>query len=170
MKSSTLQITIAITAITFSTISITHADPPTITAIAKAATAPNKKKVETTAADQSVQPAVARSEFVLPRKTADGRDPFYPNSARPYGVETATTVSTETPVAEVEFVLKGISGTTDKPLAIINNTTFATGEENEVIFNSKRVKIRCFEINMANSTVLIDYAGIRRQLKLNKAH
>ena len=67
---------------------------------------------------------------------------------------------------EVEFSLKGISGSAERPLAIINNTTFTTGEENEIIIKSKRFKVRCIEIDMSASSVLIEYAGSRRQLKL----
>ena len=163
MKSTTLQITAAVAAIAFTAFAA-PATPPTITASAKAAPALNKQKGETANA-QRVDGAIARSQFSLPRKVAEGRDPFFPNSTRPYGAEVTTkAVGESTP--EVEFLLKGISGTAEQPLAIINNTTFTTCEENEVIIKSKRIKIRCFEINMTTGTVLIEYAGSRRQLKL----
>ena len=164
MKSFAIQITATVAAIAF-TACAAHAAPPSITASAKAAPAPNRQKGEMAATAQRVEAAIARSEFSLPRKVAEGRDPFFPNSTRPYGAEATTKVVGES-APEVEFSLKGISGTAEQPLAIINTTTFTTGEENEVIIKSKRIRIRCWEINMTAGTVLIEYAGTRRQLKL----
>ena len=165
MKSSLLKITTTVAAIAFTAIAASAA-PSTITAAAKAAPAPNKQKKEMTATAQRVEAVVARSEFSLPRKVTEGRDPFFPNSTRPYGAGATTKAVGESSVSEVEFVLKGISGTAEQPLAIINTTTFTTGEENEIIIKSKRIKIRCIEINMTSGTVLIEHAGARRQLKL----
>lgn len=165
MKYSSLKITATVAAIAFSAFA-THGAPPSITASAKAAPASSKQKSEMAATAQRVEATIARSEFSLPRKVTEGRDPFFPNSTRPYGAEATTKVAGESSVPEVEFVLKGISGTAEQPLAIINTTTFTTGEENEVIIKSKRIKISCLEINMTAGTVLIEYAGARRQLKL----
>jgi hypothetical protein len=110
-------------------------------------------------------PALPLSTFVLPRKPTEGRDPFFPNSIRVYG-EAAVTNRSATVM--VDLVLKGISGTTEKPLAIINSTTFTAGESNEVILKNGRMRIQCVEINMATGTVLLQIGSERRELRLGQ--
>jgi hypothetical protein len=51
-------------------------------------------------------------------------------------------------------------------LAIINNTTFTTGEENDVITTAGRMRVRCVAINMVHGTVLVQVGGERRELRL----
>jgi hypothetical protein len=112
-----------------------------------------------------IAPAVPQSAFIVPKKAAEGRDPFFPRSTRVYGTEPSTNkVVAVTPVAEL--VLKGISGTPEKPLAIINNTTFTSGEENDVVTQAGRIRIRCIEINMDAGTVVVQVGGERRELRL----
>jgi len=164
MKSSSLTIAIAITAIAFTTF-FAVGGSSTITAAAKAAPTASNQRTE----KPSVNPSgsiVAKSEFVVPRKYTEGRDPFFPNSSRPYASETVVKTTSDTALPDYEFSLKGISGSSEQPLAIINNTTFTTGEENEVIIKGKRIRIRCVEINMIAGTVLFEYGGARRVLKL----
>jgi hypothetical protein len=71
--------------------------------------------------------------------------------------------------AVAELHLKGISGTAEKPLAIVNTTTFTSGEENDVLSAGGRLRIRCLEINMAAGTVLVQVGGERRELRLQGA-
>jgi hypothetical protein len=112
-----------------------------------------------------IAPAVPQSTFVQPKNKAEGRDPFFPKSDRPYGAEnTSTNRAAPTPV--VELFLKGISGTREQPLAIINTTTFAVGDELDVITKAGRMRIRCLEINMDDGTAVIQSGGERRQLRL----
>jgi len=112
-----------------------------------------------------IAPAIPQSAFIAPKKQAEGRDPFFPKSIRPYGVQVSTN-KTEivTPVAEL--VLKGISGTREQPLAIINNITFTNGEENDVTTKAGRISIRCIEINMDAGTVVVQVGGARLELRL----
>jgi hypothetical protein len=112
-----------------------------------------------------VEPSVPQSTFQVPKKSAEGRDPFFPKSVRIYGVDSVTkTVPTPTPIAEL--ALKGISGTPEQPLAIINNATFSTGEEGDVATRAGRIRIRCVEINMSAGTVLVQVGGQSRELRL----
>jgi hypothetical protein len=164
MKSSSLAIATTVATIAFSAL-VAAGGPATVTAAAKAAPSPAKQHAEKSSA--SLKAESVKSEFTLPRKMTDGRDPFFPNSSRPYASETVSKPSSESSLPDYEFSLKGISGSAEQPLAIINNTTFTTGEENEVIIKGKRIRIRCYEINMTAGTVLFEYAGTRRQLKLN---
>src|SRR6185503_696469 len=63
-----------------------------------------------------------------------GKDPFFPKSMRreQRTPVLATNLVLQPGELPPGMVLKGISGTKDKPLAIINNYTFATGEEAEL--------------------------------------
>jgi hypothetical protein len=166
MKSLSLSLVTTVTAITFTALAA-FGGPPIITAAAKVAPAPARQRSENPGALQQAQAVIAKSQFTLPHKVTDGRDPFFPNSSRPYASEMVAKPANESSLPEYEFLLKGISGSAEKPLAIINTTTFTTGEENEVIIKGKRIKIRCVEINMTVGTVLFEYAGTRRVLKLS---
>ncbi len=113
----------------------------------------------------AVFPPPPQSVFVMPKKAAEGRDPFFPNSARVYTSD--TDAKPKGPVAVVvDLSLKGISGTAAEPLAIINTTTFTTGEENDVITTAGRMRVRCVEINMVKGIVLVQVGGERRELRL----
>lgn len=112
-----------------------------------------------------VLPPPPQSVFVIPKKASEGKDPFFPNATRVYNADAP--VQQKGPVAPVgELSLKGISGTAAEPLAIINTTTFTTGEENDVITTAGRMRVRCLEINMALGTVLVQVGGERRELRL----
>jgi hypothetical protein len=164
MKSSSITLATTVAAIAFAALT-SVGGPATVTAAAKAA--PAKQRAEKPAVTQPLQAVITKSEFTLPRKMTEGRDPFFPNSSRPYATETAVKPTGDSSLPDHEFSLKGISGSPERPLAIINNTTFTTGEENDVIIKGKRVKIRCVEINMVAGTILFEYGGLRRQLKLS---
>jgi hypothetical protein len=109
------------------------------------------------------------SNFAIPRRASEGRDPFFPNSSRVYGTDSVakSTNSTNAPTIAADLTLKGISGSTEQPLAIINTTTFTTGEANEVILKGgRRVRIVCVEINMSAGTALVQVGAERRELRL----
>lgn len=108
-----------------------------------------------------------QSVFVLPRNATEGKDPFFPNATRVYTSQAPA--KTKVPVAPAlvaDLALKGISGTTEEPLAIINTTTFTTGEENEVITKAGRIRVRCVTINMGLGTALVQIGSERRELRL----
>jgi hypothetical protein len=103
---------------------------------------------------------VSRSVFAIPANPKEGRDPFYPNSTRPYDTGTAGQVH----VADVSsLVLRGISGPPDHRLAIINNHTFGTGDEQDLVTSQGRIHVRCIEIK--TGSVVIESAGQRHELK-----
>lgn len=104
--------------------------------------------------------AVPRSVFVIPASPKEGRDPFFPASLRPYEHVQAT----QTRVVEISsLVLKGISGPPNNRLAIINNRTFAIGDEQDLVTAQGRIRVRCVEIN--NNSVVIESRGQRQELK-----
>ena len=103
---------------------------------------------------------VIRSTFVLPSSPKEGCDPFYPNSMRPYG----TAQGAPHVVTIASLSLKGISGTPDHRLVIINNHTFSEGEEGDVVMTGGRIHVRCIQIT--SHSAIIEAAGQRRELTL----
>ena len=106
-----------------------------------------------------------KSLFVIPADSGEGKDPFFPLSTRlrpapPVVTPTTTNVGPVT----VQLDLKGISGAVDHRLAIINNRTFAVGEEEELAVNSGRVRVVCKEIKDDSVIVLVN--GQERLLRL----
>jgi hypothetical protein len=102
---------------------------------------------------------VVRSVFTIPASPRDGRDPFFPESTRPYEEAVA---STARPTFENSFAVKGFSYEHGHPMVIINNHTFALGDEGDVQTTSGRVHIRLAEIRA--TSVVIEVNGSRREL------
>jgi hypothetical protein len=115
------------------------------------------------AAAPVAQPAapevVSHSAFVIPTNPKEGRDPFFPNSTRPYEA-----VSSARPHAGdvSSLVLKGISGPPNHRLVIINNHTFGTGDEANLVTPQGPIHIRCIEVRA--SSVVIESGGQRHEL------
>jgi hypothetical protein len=112
---------------------------------------------------------IPKSVFIIPTNSAEGRDPFFPLSTRlnppppPPPAVTPTNVAPAV-VQLVQLDLKGISGAVNHRLAIINNQTFAVGEEGEVAVASGRVRVICKEIK--DDSVLVLVNGQERTLHL----
>jgi hypothetical protein len=94
-----------------------------------------------------------------------GRDPFFPTSVRRGKVVPATTTPVVEPVANFgNLFLKGVSGTAEKRLAIINNKTFEIGEEADLRVGGQLIKIKCLEIR--DRSVVISVNGVSKELFL----
>lgn len=132
------------------------------TLVARAKTL-NAGKAPLTAHALLEQP-LPESIFVVPRKAVEGKDPFNPRSTRVYVTE-APKVAPKVSLTS-ELALKGISGTAERPLAIINNITFAVGETNDIVFKEGRLQLVCTEINMTTGTVMIQVGAEQRALRL----
>jgi hypothetical protein len=104
------------------------------------------------------KPAPARSVFVMPASASEGRDPFFPESNRPYEDSVASKRTSDA----TAFTVKGMSFEHGRPMVIINNHTFAIGDEGDVLTANGRTHIRL--INIRNSTVTIEVNGTRREL------
>ena len=93
-----------------------------------------------------------RSIFIAPTSNKDGRDPFFPESTR------MVQVSPTNHVAEITSLkVPGISGPPDHRLAIINNHTFAAGDECDVLTTTGRIHLRCVEIQ--KDAVIVEVNG-----------
>lgn len=104
-------------------------------------------------------PVVPRSVFIQPANPQEGRDPFFPRSTRPY----ASAVVVAAPTTDLSSLsLQGISGTPDHRLVVINNVTFAVGDEAEVLTSHGRFHIHCLAIT--NDSAVIEASGQRQTL------
>jgi hypothetical protein len=116
---------------------------------------------ETSAVTTNLTQAVPRSVFIQPASSRQGCDPFFPTSVRPY--ITASVAPTNGPTADLTSVyIKGISGTAEHRLAIINDVTFAAGDEAEVFTSQGRIRIRCLMV--LDDSAVIEAAGQRQIL------
>src|SRR5467141_3737036 len=87
---------------------------------------------------------VAIPQSVFATEGATGKDPFFPNSRRRIKQDDS---GKKPPIRDFSSLLKltGIAGGV-RPIATINNLTFAVGEEQEVKVEGGKVKIRVLEI------------------------
>jgi hypothetical protein len=112
-----------------------------------ASSAPEKKAVISTGFGN------IQSVFTAPTSLKDGRDPFFPESGR--AMENAMAQSHTVEISSLK--VPGISGTRGHLFAIINNHTFAIGEEGDVKTAGGPVHLRCVDIQ--NSAVLVEING-----------
>ena len=108
--------------------------------------------VEATAPTISA-PAIPESVF----NYRAGRDPFFPNRV-------VTPVPAPEPAKKAALLLKGITGTPDRRVALINDRTFTKGEAGEIKLGTNEFKIRVVDIK--DSSVTIECAGQTYELPL----
>ena len=102
------------------------------------------------------QREVPRSAFVIPTSPKEGcHDPFFPNSDRLFINQAPKTVTPQ-PTQETPLLLNGVSGSSTHRLAIINDRTFAVGEEAEVHALTGQVRIKCVAIKVDNATGAVE--------------
>lgn len=89
---------------------------------------------------------------------AFGKDPFFPKSNRRNAQPVA--VNTNLVFKEGELppgmVLQGLSGTKEKPLAIINNKTFGEGEETEIRALNLLFRVKVIEIKERSVVISVN--------------
>jgi hypothetical protein len=133
-----------------------------------AATIAARAQTAATATNSSAAslPPLPKSVFLIPSTPKQGKDPFFPRSSLPYALAPQSARPTAAPTGpapgETDLVLNGLSRANNRQLAIINNQTFAAGEEGDVKTAKGKAHIRCLEIR--RDTVLILIAGETRSL------
>ena len=105
-------------------------------------------------------PPAQRSIFNQPASPKDGRDPFFPSSMRLFASAVVPTSKTKDLSS---LVIRGKSGPLDHPLVIINDVTFAEGDDRDVIIPDGRIHIHCVKI--IGDLVVIEANGQRHQLR-----
>jgi hypothetical protein len=118
-------------------------------------------------APTTTPPAVvvpAKSVFTLPTKPSEGRDPFFPDSNRPYEeqvAENSANAPTETDLV-VKTILVNEHG---QAFAIINDQTFGVGDEGDVIaVGGRRIHIHCLSIDPSRGMVMVQTGEITMAL------
>jgi hypothetical protein len=97
-----------------------------------------------------------KSIFIMPAKPAEGRDPFFPDSIRPYEEAQAANEKNVPTINDlvVHTILVNAHG---EAFAIINDQTFGVGDEGDVITSSgKRIHIHCVGIDSAKGNVTVE--------------
>ena len=131
----------------------------TLTAFADPAEKPAKAAATPTKLPQLDKP-VPKSNFSIPAKPQDGHDPFFPASERLFAVKSSPKSSSS--VVATAIVFNGISGSKERPFAMINGHTFAEGEEAPVNTSSGRVRVLLVAIK--DDHAIVEIAGERREL------
>jgi hypothetical protein len=108
------------------------------------------------------QAAIPQSVFAT--EAATGKDPFFPNSIRRLRRDDSGKRQTTRDLSGL-LKLTGIAGGV-RPIATINNLTFAVGEEQEVKVEGGKVKIRVLEIREKSVRVIIEKQPQPVELKL----
>lgn len=90
---------------------------------------------------------------------AVGRDPF----SRP---PTAALQVPDAPKAPDTLLLKGISGSASRRLALINNQTFADGETSSVHVGAASKKVKCIEIREKSVVISVEGEAAPREISL----
>lgn len=94
-----------------------------------------------------------QSVFIIPTSPAEGRDPFFPDSSRPY----ATPISPHSPTLQTSLSITGISRDNhNNYFAIIGNHTYGVGDEGDVKTSEGSIHIRCVEIKPTSVVVEVD--------------
>ena len=134
-----------------------------LASIATAGAAPTANNKKPGAAAAAAAPEIAHSTFTIPSNPKEGKDPFFPDrliAGPPPGHKNNKMVII------TKLTLNGLSGTREKPLAIINNRTMEKGEEAEVPSGGGRVRIRCVDIR--EDSVVVEVGGQRQELRLRQ--
>ena len=109
-----------------------------------------------------VQLVIPQSVFLTDGAT--GKDPFFPSSIR--RIKRDDTGKPQ-PSRDLSVLLKltGIAGGV-RPIATINNLTFAAGEEQDVRVEGGKLKIRVLEIREKSVVVSVERQPLPIELKL----
>ena len=96
------------------------------------------------------------------------RDVDIPRAARVAPIGVSSYEENPSPAPD-KLVLKGISWTASRPLAIINNQSFAPGEAGKVRVGTTNVNIRCLAVQANSARIQILPSGEELELSLNRS-
>jgi hypothetical protein len=113
----------------------------------------------------SALPDIVFDKSVFVDAPEGGKDPFFPNSKRfePKAPEAPQPTSVD--ILKTLF-LKGICGTKERMLALINHRTLEVGEEGEYRQGNLSIRIRVVEITDKSVFFTIDGSSDRLELRL----
>jgi len=109
-----------------------------------------------------------KSVFTIPEIPSQGRDPFYPDSARPYVNNNKGPAKSANAPSLSDLTVRSILPSGDRIFAIINDRTFAPGDEGPVhTKDGQRLMVRCLSINVTSGTVTVESEGVRAILRFS---
>ena len=112
------------------------------------------------------KPEMPKSVFTIPENPNQGRDPFYPDSPRPYISNVKPTSKSSATPSLSDLIVRSILPSAKGAFAIINDGTFAPGDEGPVrTKDGSRLMVRCISINVAAGTVTVESEGVRAVLR-----
>lgn len=100
----------------------------------------------------------------MPSSPRDGRDPFFPESTRPYEDAVVAVAKPQT-VDVASFTITGHSVENGHEMVIINQRTFAVGDEREVMTSAGRVRLHLIEIH--GNVAVVEANGSRREIAIS---
>jgi len=106
--------------------------------------------------------APVQSVFIMPSAPIEGRDPFFPNSMRPY--EDAMS-KVKHPAEFSSLQIRGFSNIGNQRYVIINNHTFGAGDEGDVITTQGRIHLRC--LSVGEDSVMVESGGAQHLLRMS---
>jgi len=110
------------------------------------------------------EPVIPQSVFSIPTNGGAAHDPFFPNRIIQAEAPKATTNAAPRTSNIGCLVLKGLSGTPSKPLAMINGYTMTRGEESEITTECGKLLVHCVDIT--TNSAIVEVGGERRELRL----
>jgi hypothetical protein len=111
---------------------------------------------------------IPRSVFVVPASGSEGKDPFFPKARAQASTSAPGSKKPAEKASPDQLALQGLSGSPERPLAIINGRQFAPGEESDVPVHGGSLRMRCIEIKLKDNVVLVEVAGERRELRFRE--
>ena len=104
------------------------------------------------------------SVFIIPSTAGAARDPFFPTRIIQAEVANVQPATNSRPSTVGCLVLKGLSGASSNPLAMINGRTMARGEDAEIVTECGRLLVHCVDIT--TNSAIVEVGGERRELRL----
>jgi hypothetical protein len=130
-------------------------------------TAPGRTNAPGGGTNAPAEVPIPVSTFAMPG--GGNKDPFYPKSGRIESINVAPTPKKGPTVAPAVATLKlgGVSGTKERPFAVINGLTFSPGEEKTVLTASGKVNVLCIEVRPEEKVAIVEISGQRKELRMS---
>ena len=145
------------------TLPVSFLRPALLTLLSACASFPHTGFAAKAPDSRATAPAATISASAIPESVFNyraGKDPFFPNRV-------VTPVLAPEPAKKVSLLLKGITGTPDRRVALINDRTFVKGETGEFKMGTNTFPIRVIDI--LEKSVTIEREGQRYELPLTES-
>jgi len=131
------------------TLPVSFLRPALFTLLTACAPFPLTGSAATAPDSRATAPAATISASAIPESVFNyraGKDPFFPTRV-------VTPVLAPEPTKKEIIVLKGVTGSSDRRVALINDRTFTKGEAGEINVGTNTLRIRVVEIKERSATI-----------------